>query len=111
MVKASVSVRELQQNLKRVMERVEGGQEAIYVTEAFSRATRPLVRTAQVPFTQLHDLELGNALERLVGLRAITRDECWALVSQFKDDVKQGRLIVRRLDLDQTSCFTLPQHA
>jgi prevent-host-death family protein len=49
MAKASVSVRELQQNLKRVMARVEGG-ETIEVT----RRRRPVARLAPVRAARSH---------------------------------------------------------
>jgi hypothetical protein len=45
---------------------------AIYVPERFSNAARQTVRTVpQLPFTQLHELEVPNALELLVGRGSI----------------------------------------
>ena len=50
---------------------------AIYVPERFSAAARRAVRgAAQVPFTQVHRLEVFNAFEMLVGRGTITRGEC-----------------------------------
>jgi predicted nucleic acid-binding protein len=41
---------------------------AVYVPERFSKAARQALRGApQVPFTQLHELEIPNAFELLVG--------------------------------------------
>ncbi len=41
---------------------------AVYVPERFSKAARKAVRDVpQVPFTQLHELEVPNAFELLVG--------------------------------------------
>ena len=47
---------------------------AVYVPERFSTAARRAVRGApQVPFTQLHELEISNAFELLVGRGLISR--------------------------------------
>lgn len=52
---------------------------AVYVPERFSNAARQTVRAVpQVPFTQLHELEISNAFELLVGRGSITREECRA---------------------------------
>lgn len=52
---------------------------SVYVTERFSKTARATVRGAsQVPFTPLHQLEVPNAFEMLVGRAAMTRDECHA---------------------------------
>ena len=41
---------------------------AIYVPEHFSQTARQTVRAVpQIPFTQLHELEVHNAFESLVG--------------------------------------------
>jgi hypothetical protein len=41
---------------------------AVYVPERFSKAARQVVRAApQIPFTQLHELEVRNAFELLAG--------------------------------------------
>lgn len=45
---------------------------AVYVSERFSKAARQVVRAApQIPFTQLHDLEVRDAFELLVGRNLI----------------------------------------
>ena len=47
---------------------------AVYVPERFSNAARQTVRAVpQVPFTQLHELEVPNAFELLVGRGSITQ--------------------------------------
>lgn len=73
----------------------------VYVPERFSKAARAAVQGAsQVPFTALHQLEVPNAFELLVGRGAITRDECRALLEQLREDVEAQRLMVVSLDLD-----------
>src|SRR5712691_1750935 len=47
------------------------------VTERFSKPARRALRAVpQVPYTQLHDLEVPNAFELLVGQTVMTRQEC-----------------------------------
>jgi len=118
MRKTTVSVRELQQNLKRVMARVERGQVIevtrrrrpvarlalvpVYVPEQFSTAARLAVRrAAQIPFTALHQLEVPNAFELLVGRRAITRAECRAIQAHMREDLEAQRLMPVLLDLER----------
>ena len=75
---------------------------ALYVPEAFSAAARRAIRKTQIPLTSLHVLELFNTFERLVGLRALTRDDQRKLAEQFREDAEEGRLVARTLDLAQT---------
>ena len=75
---------------------------SVYVTEPFSKAARAAVRRAsQVPYTPLHQLEVPNAFEMLVGRGAITRDECRAIVGQLREDVDAQRLMTLSPDLEQ----------
>src|SRR3989442_14275168 len=75
---------------------------AVYVPERFSKAARRVVRTApQVPFTQLHELEVPNAFELLVGRGLISREECRAIQSQLRDDLETQRLAPVSLDLER----------
>jgi predicted nucleic acid-binding protein len=76
----------------------------IYVPEAFSAAARAVVRAAgQVPFTALHELEVTNALELLIGRGVMTPDEGRAVHAQVRADVQEQRL--RRLGLDYDRVF------
>ena len=73
-----------------------------YVNERFSRTARATVRGAsQIPFTPLHQLEVPNAFEMLVGRSAITRDECHAILGQLREDVDARRLMTVSPDVDQ----------
>jgi predicted nucleic acid-binding protein len=74
---------------------------AVYVPERFSTAARQVVRAVpQIPFTQLHELEVRNAFELLVGRKLITREECQAIQAQLNVDVESQRLARVPLDLD-----------
>ena len=74
---------------------------AVYVPERFSKAARQAVRAApQIPFTQLHELEVRNAFELLVGRNLITREECRAILAQLEGDLDSQRLARVPLDLD-----------
>ena len=74
---------------------------SVYVPERFSKAARQAVRVAlQIPFTQLHELEVRNAFELLVGRNLITREECRAIVAQLDGDLDSQRLARVPLDLD-----------
>ena len=74
---------------------------AVYVPERFSKAARQAVRAApQIPFTQLHELEVRNAFELLVGRSLITREECRAILAQLDGDLDSQRLARVPLDLD-----------
>ena len=75
---------------------------AVYVPERFSAAARSAVRKEpQVPFTQLHELEVPNAFELLVGRGLISREECRAVQSQLRDDLETQRLAQVSLDLER----------
>ena len=74
---------------------------AVYVPERFSKAARQIVRAVpQIPFTQIHELEVRNAFELLVGRNLITREECWAIQAQLDSDLESQRLARVPLDLD-----------
>jgi len=74
----------------------------LYVPERFSKAARSVVQDAgQVPFTALHQLEIPNAFELLVGRGRITRDECRAILQQMEDDIESQRLTPVALDLER----------
>jgi predicted nucleic acid-binding protein len=74
----------------------------LYVTEQFSDAAESVLRRAgQIPFTVLHQLEIPNAFERLVGRDLITREECRSVNRQLRDDLDSQRLVPVSLDLDQ----------
>jgi predicted nucleic acid-binding protein len=78
---------------------------AVYVPERFSTAARRAVRGApQVPFTQLHELEISNAFELLVGRGLISREECRVIQAQLYEDIETQRLT--RLSLDLDTVFT-----
>ena len=78
---------------------------AVYVPERFSKAARQAVRAAaQIPFTYLHELEVRNAFELLVGRKLITRDECRAIQAQLDADLESQRLA--RVPLDLEGVFT-----
>lgn len=75
---------------------------AVYVNERYSKPARRTLRTVpQVPYTQLHQLEVPNAFELLVGRAAITRAECRAVHAQLDDDIENQRLVRLSLDLDR----------
>ena len=75
---------------------------AVYVPELFSNAARRTVRTVpQVPFTQLHELEVPNAFELLVGRGSISREECRAFEVHLQEDLESHRLTRVSLDLDR----------
>ena len=75
---------------------------ALYVPERFSKAARRVVRTVpQVPFTQLHELEVPNAFELLVGRGLITGEERRTIQNQLRDDIEALRLTPVGLDLDR----------
>lgn len=76
----------------------------IYVPEAFSATARAIVRSAgQVPFTALHELEVSNAFELLVGRGALTAEEARAVHAHLQADVQEQRLL--RLVLDYEEVF------
>jgi predicted nucleic acid-binding protein len=74
----------------------------LYVPEDFSAAARAVIQDAgRVPFTAIHQLEVPNAFELLVGRRLITREECRSILRQLQDDVENQRLTPTALDLDR----------
>jgi predicted nucleic acid-binding protein len=74
----------------------------IYVPERFSTSARRAVRGArQVPFTAIHELEIPNAFEMLVGRDLLSRDECRSVQRQLRDDLEAQRLMNVSLDLDE----------
>lgn len=78
---------------------------AVYIPERFSIAARKAVRAVpQVPFTPLHEVEVNNAFELLVGRGLITREECQGIQVQLRDDLEGLR--VARVALDLEAVFT-----
>lgn len=74
----------------------------VYVPERFSAAARSAVLAAsQVPFTALHQLEIPNAFELLVGRGLITRAECRAIQAHVQEDLESRRLMRVSLDLER----------
>ena len=74
----------------------------IYVPERFSMSARNAIRSAgQIPFTAIHELEVPNAFELLVGRKLLTRDECRSLLRQLREDLESQRLMRVSIDLDQ----------
>ena len=75
---------------------------AVYVTERSSKPARRALRAVpQVPYTQLHELEVPNAFELLVGRAVMTRTECRTIHAQLHDDIENQRLLRLSLDLDR----------
>jgi predicted nucleic acid-binding protein len=73
----------------------------LYVTERFSDAADSTLKAAgQVPFTLIHQLEVPNAFERLVGNNLLTRDECGALYEHLQEDLDTRRLVPLSLDFE-----------
>ena len=73
----------------------------LYVNERFSEPAEAVLRRAgQIPFTVLHQLEVPNAFERLVGRDLISREECDSVQQQLQDDLDSQRLMRTSLDLD-----------
>lgn len=78
---------------------------AIYITERFSVAARACSRTVRhIPFTLLHELEVPNAFERLVGREAITREQCRTVQAHLQEDIDSQRIV--RLSLDADAVFS-----
>jgi predicted nucleic acid-binding protein len=74
----------------------------LYVTEQFSEAAESALRPAgQIPFTVIHELEVPNAFERLIGRRLMTRDESRVIHRQLQEDLEHRRLVPIVLDLDR----------
>ncbi len=75
---------------------------AIYVTERFSQAARRAVRAVpQLPFTTLHELEVGNAFELLVGRGLISKAESRVIYLHLQDDLRNERLVRVTVDLER----------
>ena len=75
---------------------------AVYVSERFSKPARRALRAVpQVPYTQLHELEVPNAFELLVGRAVMTREECRTIRVQLHDDIENQRLVRLSRDLDR----------
>ncbi len=74
----------------------------LYVTEQFSDAAESALRPAgQIPFTTIHQLEVPNAFERLVGRNVMTWEQCRIIRRQLEEDLEKQRLVRVVLDLDQ----------
>ena len=74
---------------------------AVYVPERFSKAARRAVRSLpQVPFTQLHELEVRNAFELLAGRGLISSEQRRGIEVQLNEDIAAERLAPTGLDLD-----------
>jgi predicted nucleic acid-binding protein len=75
---------------------------AVYVPERFSKAARLAIRAvAQVPFTVLHQLEVPNAFELLVGRGLISRAECRAIQAHLQEDIESQRVLPVALDVER----------
>jgi predicted nucleic acid-binding protein len=75
---------------------------ALYVPEAFSGPARRAVNAArQVPFTELHHLELTNAFALLLGRGAINKAEHRSVHGQLREDLETQRLLPVALDWAQ----------
>jgi predicted nucleic acid-binding protein len=75
---------------------------AVYVPERFSRAAHRALRAVpQVPFTQLHELEVSNAFELLMGRGLIRKEEHRAVQAQLQEDIEGQRLARISLDLER----------
>lgn len=73
----------------------------LYVTERFSDAAESALKGAgQAPFTLVHQLEVPNAFECLVGRRLLTRVECRGLYDHLQEDMDDRRLVPVSLDLE-----------
>lgn len=74
----------------------------VYVPEQFSARARAVVQAAgQLPYTALHQLEIANAFELLVGRGLLTGDEGRAVHGHLRDDIEHRRLLPVSLDLDE----------
>jgi predicted nucleic acid-binding protein len=74
---------------------------AVYVPERFSKAAHRALRTVpQVPFTQLHEVEVTNAFELLMGRGTISKEERRAIRVQLQEDIQSQRLSRVSLDLE-----------
>ncbi len=75
---------------------------AVYVPERFSKAAHRVLRgVPQVPFTQLHELEVTNAFELLMGRGLISKAEHGAVQAQLQEDIESQRLARVSMDLER----------
>lgn len=73
---------------------------ALYVSETHSRLARREAQAAgQIPFTPLHDLELGNALRLLRGRHLIDDRQLQQLSGHVVEDRDAERLVETPVDL------------
>lgn len=73
---------------------------ALYIPEVHSRRARRLISAAgPVPFTSLHQLELGNALRLLYGRRVLTANQLSQVNDLVAEDRQAGRLFDQPMDL------------
>lgn len=81
---------------------------AIYVPEPTSAWARRQVRASgSVPWSQLHDLEVRNALWLLCGRKALSVAELAAVLAQLEDDIGSERLL--RVEVDWPVAFARAQ--
>ena len=74
---------------------------AVYVPERFSKAAHRALRAVpQVPFTQLHEVEVTNAFELLMGRGMISKEERRAIHAQLQEDIESQRLSRVSIDLE-----------
>ncbi len=74
---------------------------ALYITEQFSDAADATLKAAgQIPFNVIHQLEVPNAFERLVGRKLLTREECRGLYDHLQEDLDNRRLVLISVDLE-----------
>lgn len=72
----------------------------IYVTGPFSVRTREEVqKSGNVAFTQLHELEVRNALRALHGRKSLTLSQLQKFEALLDEDLRAGRLAATGLDL------------
>jgi len=74
----------------------------LYLPEVCSgRAHREVERVRQIPFTQLHALELTSALQLNCGRGLISTTELRAVQLQIEDDIEAHRLQTTPVDLNE----------
>jgi len=81
---------------------------AIYIPEPTSGRARQQVRASgSVPWSQLHDLEVRNALRLLCGRKVLSTVELAAVLSQLEEDIDARRLL--RVEVDWPAAFARAQ--
>ena len=81
---------------------------AIYVPELTSaRARRQVRASGSVPWSQLHDIEVRNALRLLCGRKVLSAADLAAVLAQLDDDIDAGRLL--RVEVDWPVVFARAQ--